>query len=290
MHAPRPPVGPVARRPGSAVGLSLGTGRDGVPAAARPNCSPRRPPGHRAAGCRAPTRPGSPRSSPAPSAASPSRADPSRPGASARLASESVPTSTSRSAGAEGRRSRVPTGTSRRPNPSRSASATRSGISGTGRTAPDSATSPIATTSSGIGCSRAAERIARHTARSAAGSRSRMPATVARKMSWSYSRCPATCSLTAISMALRLVSMPVTPRRGVGLRVCASRACTSASSARLPSTATLTQVPGTGSSRCSRNSTLGSGTSAMPDSVCSNAATSSAPNRFLTVRSSRSEV
>ena len=86
-------------------------------------------------------------------------------------------------------------------------------------------------------------------------------------------------------------ALPLTPRRGLGIALGATRACTSASRARRPARVTVTHVPGTSDSRCPRKCTLGSGTSTMPDSVCSKQATSSAaPNRFFTERSRRKDV
>jgi hypothetical protein len=145
----------------------------------------------------------------------------------------------------------------------------------TGRMSPDSATSPITATSGGIGMVEAAEATARHTARSVAGSLSRAPPTVATKTSRS-SLSPASRSVTASSIATRDVSRPVTPRRGLPDGVAATSACTSAGTARRPSTDTATAVPGTGTSRALRNSDDGSGTSRSPSSACSKHTTSSA--------------
>ncbi len=87
---------------------------------------------------------------------------------------------------------------------------------------------------------------------------------------------PAARSVTASSIAMREVSSPVTPRRGLGEDCAATRAWISAGTARLPSTATATAVPGTGTSRWLRKSSDGSATSRSPSSHCSKQTTSSA--------------
>ncbi len=78
-------------------------------------------------------------------------------------------------------------------------------------------------------------------------------------------------------------------RRGCWASVRATSACTSAGSGRVPSTVTVTQVPGTGSLRRETNSPLGSVMPSMPRSCRSKQPTSSiGPNRFLIARTMRS--
>ena len=120
-----------------------------------------------------------------------------------------------------------------------------------------------------------AEATATQTARSVAGSDSFAPPTVATNTSRS-SLLPVVCSVTASNIATRVLSRPVTPRRGLGEGVLATSAWISAGTARRPSTATATAVPGTGTSRWLRNRSDGSGTSRSPSSHCSKQTTSSA--------------
>ena len=69
----------------------------------------------------------------------------------------------------------------------------------------------------------------------------------------------------------------------------ATRACTSASSGRLPSRVTVTQLPGTGAERRETNSADGSDTPTTPASPISKQPISSAgPKRFLIARTRRS--
>ena len=153
---------------------------------------------------------------------------------------------------------------------------------------PDSATSPTTATSGGIGVPSLADARARQIARSADGSDSLAPPTVATKTSLAPALRSAARSVTASSIATRELSRPLTPRRGLAELASAISAWISAGIARRPSTVMVTQVPGTGRSRWPRNRSAGSGTSRRPSSPCSKQTTSSAgPYRFLTVRSSR---
>ncbi len=142
--------------------------------------------------------------------------------------------------------------------------------------------------SGGSATSRVAEATARARARSAAGSSTRMPPTVAVNTSLSPIRTRPRRSSTASTMATRAASSPLTARRGAGRLVGATSACSSPSSGRLPSTTTVTAVPATPVSRWVRNRPEGSGTPMMPSSRSSKQPTSSAaPNRFFTPRTRR---
>src|SRR5690606_38507902 len=145
--------------------------------------------------------------------------------------------------------SSAPAGTRARVNPSRAASASRRRTSRTGRSSPARPTSPSATSPAGSGLSPAALATASSSARSTAGSTSRMPPTVAVNTSQPPSRAPSRRSSTASTIATRYGSSPEEVRRGCGASVGPTSACTSAGSGRVPSTVTVTQVPGTGSDR-----------------------------------------
>ncbi len=170
----------------------------------------------------------------------------------------------------------MPRGISTRRKPSRPASATRCDRNGTLRMSPESATSPMAMTSPAIGRLVDAEASAMQTARSQAGSESFAPPTVATNTSRSPMRACPERSVTATSIATREASRPLTPRRGLGEDETVTSDCTSASRGRRPSIVTVTQVPGTGRSRCSRNRSEGSSTSRRPSSACSKQTISSA--------------
>ena len=93
---------------------------------------------------------------------------------------------------------------------------------------------------------RAALATASAMARSPAGSVSFTPPTVAVKTSSPESRRLARRSVTASTIETRAASRPDVVRRGVVRLELATSACTSATSGRRPSSATVTQVPGTG--------------------------------------------
>ncbi len=96
-------------------------------------------------------------------------------------------------------------------------------------------------------------------------------------------------SSTAVIMAARDESMPLTARRGEPLAGEPISACTSPISGRLPSSVTVTAVPDTGWGRWSRKSPEGSATHSIPLSCSRKQPTSSAaPNRFFTPRTMRS--
>ncbi len=97
-------------------------------------------------------------------------------------------------------------------------------------------------------------------------------------------------SSTAVIMAARAWSMPLTARRGEPPAGLASSACTSPINGRLPSSATDDcESQGTGSLRCSRKRPDGSAIPSMPSSRSRKQPTSSvAPKRFLTARTIRS--
>ena len=100
-------------------------------------------------------------------------------------------------------------------------------------------------------------------------------------------------SSTATIIATRAWSMPLTAaRRGApGLAGRANSDWISPINGRLPSSVTVTAVPGTGSGRWSRNNPEGSATPWIPLSCRRKQPTSSAaPNRFLTPRTIRSAV
>src|SRR5450759_3689225 len=89
-------------------------------------------------------------------------------------------------------------------------------------------------------------------------------------------------------MATRAASRPDVPRRGAASGEAATKACTSASSGRRPSSVTVTHVPATGSGRRDKNNPDGSGRPRMPASLISKQPISSvAPYRFLTARTNR---
>jgi len=100
---------------------------------------------------------------------------------------------------------------------------------------------------------------------------------------------PACLSSTAVIIAVRAGSMPLTARRGGPPHGRANSACTSPTSGRLPSSVTVIAVPGTGLPRWSRKRPDGSATPSMPSSCSRKQPTSSAaPNRFLIPRTIRS--
>ena len=78
-------------------------------------------------------------------------------------------------------------------------------------------------------------------------------------------------------------------RRGTSAVAGQTSVCTSATSGRRPSSVTVTQVPGTGSASCDRNSPLGSGRPISPNSPSSKQPISSVgPYRFFSARIIRS--
>ena len=90
-------------------------------------------------------------------------------------------------------------------------------------------------------------------------------------------------------IAARAESMPLTARRGLPAAGDPMSACTSPMSGRLPSSVTVTAVPGTGCGRWSLKRPEGSATPSIPLSCNRKQPTSSAaPNRFLTPRTMRS--
>ena len=93
---------------------------------------------------------------------------------------------------------------------------------------------------------------------------------------------------TASTIGTRLLSKPVTTRRGFLPTGSTVKDCTSASIGRTPSIATVTAEPSGVVPRWERKSPDGSGTSRIPPAVCSKQPTSSvAPKRFLIPRSIR---
>src|SRR5256714_926296 len=137
----------------------------------------------------------------------------------------------------------LPGGTSAKRNPSRAASASRLGTAPTRRTSPVNPTSPIATRSAASGRSCVADATASAIPRSAAGSTTRIPPTVAANTSRSCSLVPARRCRTASTMASRAESSPDTVRPGEPATWAPTSACTSVTSARRPSMATVTQGP-----------------------------------------------
>ena len=96
-------------------------------------------------------------------------------------------------------------------------------------------------------------------------------------------------SSTAVIIAARDESMPLTARRGEPLAGEPISACTSPINGRLPSSVTVTAVPDTGLGRWSRKSPDGSATHSIPLSCNRKQPTSSAaPKRFFTPRTIRS--
>ena len=94
---------------------------------------------------------------------------------------------------------------------------------------------------------------------------------------------------TAMSIASRDESSPLTARRGCGPSRDVTRDCTSVMSGRRPSRVTVTHVPDMGTGCLEMNRPLASATSTMPSSQRSKQPISSTgPNRFFTARSSRS--
>src|SRR5512144_1782300 len=174
-------------------------------------------------------------------------------------------------------------------NPSRAASASRRPSAVTGRSSPASPTSPTATRPGGSGRSATVLATARAAARSPAGSAIRPPPTVATNTSLRVNGAPARRSRTASSMTVRAVSPPLLALRGTAAVAPETRAWTSVTSGRVPSTVTVTHEPGTGRACRDRNSPLGSATSAIPSSRSSKHPTSSAgPKRFFPARTMRS--
>ena len=167
-------------------------------------------------------------------------------------------------------------GTSAWVNPSRAASASRRAVPVTRRISPASPTSPMATRPVASGSLFVDPATARATARSVAGSVSRTPPTVAAYTSQAATAIEARRCRTASTIASRPLSRPLVVRRGLVSTDGIARACTSATSGRLPSIVTVTQVPGTASRRWDRNSPLGSASPSMPSSERSKQPTSSA--------------
>src|SRR2546423_1195495 len=143
----------------------------------------------------------------------------------------------------------LPAGTSAKRHPGRAASGSGRGTGPTGRTSPVTPTSPIATRSAASGRSCVADATASAIPRSAAGSTTRIPPTVAANTSRSCSLVPARRCRTASTMASRAESSPDTVRRGEPATWAPMSACTSVTSARRPSIATVTQVPAVGAGR-----------------------------------------
>ncbi len=120
-----------------------------------------------------------------------------------------------------------------------------------------------------------AEVMARAIATSLLGSVSRAPPTLETKTSWLCRRTPACCCSTARIIATRAESTPDVVRRGRSDGVWVTSAWTSLSSGRRPSSATATQVPGTGPRRASRNRPVGSVIATIPSAERSKQPTSS---------------
>mmetsp|Transcript_6031 Transcript_6031/g.24077 ORF Transcript_6031/g.24077 Transcript_6031/m.24077 type:complete len:313 (-) Transcript_6031:3500-4438(-) len=171
--------------------------------------------------------------------------------------------------------------------PSLAASFSRSWPRGAGRTSPARPISPKAMKPLGSGRPRSELWMASSTARSAAGSLMRTPPTALTNTSWSPVATPACRCSTASSMASRSRSRPTDKRRGLTPPL-STRACSSTSSGRVPSSVTSTQLPGTGSVWVDRKMALGLATPFRPFSVIANTPISlTAPKRFLMARTRR---
>ena len=172
-------------------------------------------------------------------------------------------------------------------NPSLAASFKRSWPRGAGRTSPAKPISPKAKNPLGKGLPRKLLWMANNTARSAAGSLMRTPPTAFTNTSWSMQATPACRCNTASNMAKRSRSNPTDNRRGDGPPL-STKACISTSKGRVPSSVTMTQLPGTGSACWLRKMALGLLTPLSPFSVIANTPISlTAPKRFLIARTNR---
>ena len=171
--------------------------------------------------------------------------------------------------------------------PSLAASFNRSWPRGAGRTSPAKPTSPNAKKPRGRGLPRKLLWMASITAKSAAGSLMRTPPTAFTNTSWSMHATPAWRCSTANNMAKRSRSRPTLKRRGLGPPLSTS-AWISTSKGRVPSSVTMTQLPGTGSECWLKKMALGLLTPFKPFSVMANTPISfTAPKRFLMARTSR---
>jgi len=121
---------------------------------------------------------------------------------------------------------------------------------------------------------RTAERVARQTARSAAGSVILTPPAVAANTSLPARPMRALRSSTATRMASRPASRPCAVRRGTATPVGTTSAWTSVTSGRRPSRLTVQATPGTPAERADRNSRDGSARPTRPSSVISKQPTS----------------
>ena len=151
----------------------------------------------------------------------------------------------------------------------------RWGRSRTRRSSPASPISPIATAPRGAARPRWELATATAMARSAAGSWSLAPPTVATKTSLLAMRRRAWRWSTASTMSTRDDSTPDTVRRGRSSGEAVTSACTSASSGRRPSMVTATQVPETSWVWCSMKRPVGSVTAEIPSDDRSKQPTSS---------------
>ena len=115
----------------------------------------------------------------------------------------------------------------------------------------------------------------------------RMPPTALTKTSWSAHETPPWRFSTASSIANRSRSSPTLRRRGLAPPA-STKACTSTSSGRDPSSVASTQAPGTGWACWLRKIALGLLTPRSPRSVMANTPSSlTAPKRFLAARTKR---
>jgi len=96
------------------------------------------------------------------------------------------------------------------------ASRTRVAVWLTARSSPLRPISPMKAMSAGTGTSHALDAMATAIARSAAGSSILRPLMTLRKMSFSYSLMPTRRVSTAVVSSIRLKSMPLAVRRGLG--------------------------------------------------------------------------
>src|SRR5262249_51171137 len=119
--------------------------------------------------------------------------------------------------------------------PCRAASRSRASARPTARTSPVRPTSPQTTTSAASACPRADDATAATTARSAAGSSTRIPPATFRKTSWSWSGIRMRFSRTARRRATRPGSSPIAVRRGMASPERETSAWISTSTGPLPS-------------------------------------------------------
>ncbi len=175
--------------------------------------------------------------------------------------------------------------------PSFSASWRRTSMRLTGRTSPDSPTSPHRHQPWGMGVSTLLDRTAAITERSIAVSVTLMPPAMLRNTSFCTSLNPTLFSSTARSIPRRRWSKPVAVRWGVPYAAEETSAWVSMSSGRIPSMATAIATPdmsGASSPRSDKSSSDGFKTGRRPPVSISYIPSSCArPKRFFMLRSMR---